>query len=73
MAESVALVAHPFYAPVRTDTGPFFKFGQTARRPLLFEQQVGIVAPEPDEGMTYCRDGRFIADTRIGNRLNIYV
>lgn len=73
MPESTALVPVPFYAPVRTGTGAFFIFGELSRRPLLLEQPVGTVSPEPDEGAAYSRDGSFLADTRIGTRVNIYV
>ncbi|MBC2710884.1 MAG: hypothetical protein HGJ94_07775 [Desulfosarcina sp.] len=73
MAETAALVPVPFYAPVRTDTGLFFNFGKTPRRPLLIEQQARTVAPEADEGMAYSWDGRFIADRLMGTLVNIYV
>ena len=73
MAESVALVPVPFYAPVRTGTGSFFQFGEPSRHPVLLERQAHTVAPEPDDGLTYSGGGRFIADTRIGTRVNIYV
>lgn len=73
MAELAALVPVPFYAPVRTGTGPFFKFGEASRQPLPLEGPAWRIASEPDEGMTYSGDGRFINDTRVGTRVNIYV
>ncbi len=72
MAESVALVPVPFYAPVRTGTSPFFHFGEPSRRLVLLERQAHPDASEPDEGLTYNSGGRFAADTRIGTRVNIY-
>jgi hypothetical protein len=73
MAESAALVPVPFYAPVRTGTGTFFKFGETSRNPVLLEPQARTIAPEPDDGLTYSGGGRLVADTWIGTRVNIYV
>jgi len=73
MTESVALVPVPFYPPVRTGTGSFLQFGESSRHPVLLERQAYAVAPEPDECLTYSGDGRFIADIRIGTRVNIYV
>ena len=73
MAESTALVPIPFYPPVRTGTGAFFKFGESSRRPILLERQVRRIAPEPDDGLIYSGGGRLVADWRVGTRLNIYV
>ncbi|MCB2148819.1 MAG: hypothetical protein KQI81_20230 [Deltaproteobacteria bacterium] len=73
MAESAALVPVPFYAPVRTGTGPFFTFGETSRHPVRLERPVRTIASEPDDGLTYSGGGRFVADARIGTRVNIYV
>ncbi|WP_319405854.1 hypothetical protein [uncultured Desulfosarcina sp.] len=73
MAESAALVPVPFYAPVRTGTSPFFTFGETSRYPVFIERQARTVAPESDDGLTYSGGGRFVADARIGTRVNIYV
>jgi hypothetical protein len=73
MAESVALVPVPFYAPVRTGTSPFFHFGEPSRHLVLLARQAYPVAPEPDEGLIYSDGGRFTADIRIGTRVNIYV
>lgn len=73
MPESAALVPVPFYAPVRVGTGSSFKDGKTYRRPLLLEQRVRVIASEPDDGLAYHRDGRFITESRIGIRVNLYV
>ncbi len=73
MAESAALVPVPFYAPALIGTGSFFNFEETSRRPLLLEQLARTLAPEPEEGMAYSRNGRFIADTTIGRLVNIYI
>lgn len=73
MPESAALVPVSFYAPVRVGTGSSFKDGKTYGRPLLLEQLVRTIASEPDEGLVYHRDGRCIAETRIGIRVNLYV
>jgi hypothetical protein len=73
MSESTALVPIPFYAPVRAGTGSSFKFGETSHGPLLLAQGRRIVEAEPDDGMAYRRDGRFVDDVRIGGIVNIYV
>lgn len=72
MAESASLVPVPFYAPVQTGTGTFFKYGETPGRPLLLEQQARTPANEPDECMAYSQNGCFVADTRIGTRVDVY-
>jgi hypothetical protein len=73
MSESTAMVPIPFYAPVRVDTGLSYQFGERSNGVLLAEQAVRTIAPEPDDGMTYCRDGGFAGDTRIGRIINLYV
>jgi len=73
MAESALLVPVPFYPPVRTGAGTFFKFGEKSRHPALFEPRAHMVAPETDEGFTYSGCGCFITEALIGTRLNIYV
>lgn len=72
MAESAALVPVPFYAPVKTGTGLFSTFGETFRRPVLLDRPVRTITPEPDDGLTYSGGGRFVAEARIGTRVNIY-
>lgn len=73
MAESAALVPVPFFAPVKTGTGPFFTFGETPGRPVLLDRPVRTIASESDGGLTYSGGGRFVSDSRIGTRVNVYV
>lgn len=56
-----------------TGTGWLFKFGKTPRGPLLPNPRAGRVASDPDEGSAYSRNGHFIADTRVGRRVDIYI
>ena len=67
------MVPIPFYAPVRVDTGLSYKSGDRSNGALLPEQAVRTVAHEPDDGMTYCRDGRFVDDILIGRIVNVYI
>ncbi|BBO84624.1 hypothetical protein DSCO28_51900 [Desulfosarcina ovata subsp. sediminis] len=72
MLPSAALVPKPFYAPVPADSGMLRKFGQPARRALPREKLVRIAVPDPETGVAYNRDGRFVADAQLGTVVNLY-
>ena len=72
MVESAARVPTPFYAPVRTDTGPFRPFGQHAGKPVRLKRLAPVVTIEPTDGLLYHRDGRLLSQLRVGSWIDVY-
>ncbi|BBO77991.1 hypothetical protein DSCW_54080 [Desulfosarcina widdelii] len=75
MAESAALVPVPFFPPVRTDTGAFYKYEDASTPPWPMQGGVKLDAAAPSRatGTAYARDGSLVFDGPVGTRVNIYV
>ena len=73
MADSAALVPVAYYAPARTGTHVFFKFGDPSRGPWNNAPRVRTIAPPADHGMAYERSGRLSTDDRVGRLVDVYV
>ena len=76
MSDPAALIAVPFYAPVRTDAGPagpFFGMTPGENRLVRLDRGARPAAPEAGGMLVYDQQGRWVGDRLAGRLVNIWI